>query len=160
MPAGVVCLARRLKAANQDISYGVVYSIMKSENMITPSPAKSRRCKWVRYEHKYSNTMRHVDWYQIKNPRLKGLNLITFLDDASRCISRFGVFLDATSENVTLVLRKAIREYGVSAQMLSDNGRRFTAGKPGGPKKWNPTTFEQDLLDNSILLITARPYRP
>ena len=162
MPAGVVRLTRRLKAANQDISYGAVYHIMKSENMITPSPAKSRRRRWVRYERRYSNAMWHVDWHRIKDPRLKGLNLIAFLDDASRCISGFGVFEDATSENAALVLRKAMREYGVPPQMLSDNGRCFAAGKTGGgPKKrWNPTTFEQDLLENGISLITARPYHP
>ncbi len=71
MPTGVVRLTRLLKATNQEISYGTVYSIMKSENMITPSPAKSRRRKWVRYERKYSNAMWHVDWHQIKDPRLE-----------------------------------------------------------------------------------------
>ena len=45
----------------------------------------------------------------MKDPRLKGLNLIVYLDDASRCVTGFGVFQDATSENAVLVLRDAIK---------------------------------------------------
>lgn len=134
---------------------------MKSEDMVTPSPAKSKKRKWVRYERRYSNAMWHVDWHMIKDPRLKGLDLIVFLDDASRCVTGFGVFQGATSENAALVLRKAISEYTTPAQMLSDNGRCFAGGKAGGPKnRWNPTAFEEELLANGIMLITARPYHP
>ena len=115
--------------------------------------------------------MWHVDWHMIKDSRLKGRNLIiiVFLDDASRCVTGFGVFQDATSENATLALRRAISEYTTPAQMLSDNGRCFAGGKAGGPKKrWTPTAFEEELLwicywpweANNIMLITTRPYHP
>ena len=161
MPAGVVRLACRIRETNQEISFRDVYSIMKSENMVTPSPAKSKKRKWVRYERRYSNAMWHVDWHMIKDSRLKGRNLIVFLDDASRCVTGFGVFQDATSENATLALRRAISEYTTPAQMLSDNGRCFAGGKAGGPKKrWTPTAFEEELLANNIMLITTRPYHP
>ena len=161
MPAGVVRLACRIRETNQDISFCDVYNIMRSENMVTPSPAKSKRRKWVRYERRYSNAMWHVDWHMIKDSRLKGLNLIVFLDDASRCVTGFGVFQDATSENAALVLRRAISESTAPAQMLSDNGRCFAGGKIGGPKKrWTPTVFEEELLANNIVLITTRPHHP
>ena len=156
MPAGVVRLACRIRETNQDISFCDVYDIMRSENMVTPSPAKSKRRKWVRYERRYSNAMWHVDWHMIKDSRLKGLNLIVFLDDASRCVTGFGVFQDATSENAVLALRRAISESTAPAQMLSDNGRCFAGGKIWGPKKrWIPTMFEEELLANNIVLITT-----
>ena len=161
MPAGVVRLACRIRETNQEISFRDAYSIMKSENMVTPSPAKSRKRKWVRYERRYSNAMWHVDWHVIKDSRLKGLNLIVFLDDASRCVTGFGVFQDATSENAALALRRATSEYTTPAQMLSDNCRCFAGGKAGGPtKRWTPTAFEEELLVNNIMLITTRPHHP
>ena len=86
---------------------------------------------------------------------------MAFLDDASRCITGFGIFKRATSENAALVLRKAIREFGESIQMPSDIGRCFAAGKMGGPKsKWTATAFEKELIKHDTTLITTRPYHP
>ena len=60
---------------------------MKSHDLVTASPAKSKQRKWVRYERIYSNAMWHTDWHVMKDPRMRGLNLITYLDDASRCVA-------------------------------------------------------------------------
>ena len=78
MPAGVVRLACRIRETNQNKSFRDVYNIIKSENLVILSPVKSKRRKWVWYEHRYSNAMWHVDWHMIKNSRLKRLNLIVF----------------------------------------------------------------------------------
>ena len=43
MPAGVVCLARRIKENDQEISYSSVYRILSAENLVTRSPAKSKK---------------------------------------------------------------------------------------------------------------------
>ena len=127
--------------------------------MTERSPAKSKRRKWVRFERRYSNAMWHVDWHTIKDPRLRGLNRVVYLDDASRCVTGFGLFEDATSESAVLVLRKAIREFGAPAQMLSDNGTQFTSARRGTPRKgWRPTLFEEELLNDNIVLINSRPH--
>ncbi len=57
----------------------------------------------------------------MKDPRLKGFNLIVYLDDASRCVTGYGVFEHATSENSVLALHRAFRYFEKPAQMLSDN---------------------------------------
>ena len=159
-PAGVVRTTIDLKE-KYNISYSTVYKIMKSKNMITASPAKSRKRKWVRFERKYSNAMWHVDWHTMKDPRLKRLELVAYLDDASRCITGFGVFQHATSENSALVLRKAIKSFGTPAQILSDNGTQFTSTRRHTPThRWTPTVFEEELLDSDIVLINSRPHHP
>ena len=61
MPAGVVRLAQRIKENDQEISYSSVYRILTAENLVTRSPAKSKKRKWVRYERKHSNSMWHAD---------------------------------------------------------------------------------------------------
>ena len=86
-PEGVVRTAKRLRKEGHDISRYRAYGIMKSAGLVTDSPARSRQRKWVRYERLYSNAMWHTDWHTMKDPRMKGLNLITYLDDASRCVT-------------------------------------------------------------------------
>ena len=111
---------------------------MKENGLVVSSAAKSKKRKWVRYERRHSNSMWHTDWHVMKDPRMKGLNLVTFLDDASRCVTGVGLFTEATSENVVKVLRDAVRQFGVPATILSDNGScfvgaagRYVKGKDG-----------------------------
>ena len=160
-PAGVTRTAKRLRS-NHDISYNTVYRIMKKNGSVTASAAKSKRRKWVRFERRYSNAMWHVDWHEMKDPRFKGLNLVTYLDDASRCITGAALFERATSENTVMVLRLAIERFGAPASILSDNGSCFV-GQNGRKKTkgtWQPTLFEEELLSRDIFLINTRPYHP
>ena len=85
-PDGVQLTARRLRRAGCDTSYARVYAV-KSHDLVTASPAKSRQHKRVMYERIYSNATWHTDWRVMKDPRMKGLNPITCLDDASRCVT-------------------------------------------------------------------------
>ena len=170
-PAGVLQTAKKLRR-NHDISYARTYNIMKDNGLVTASPAKSRKRKWVRFERRYSNAMWHVDWHVMKDPRFRGLNLVTYLDDASRCVAAAQLFTEATSENAVAVLQKAIETFGTPATILSDNGSCFV-GAAGRHKKgadgrrrkapagsWQPTAFEAELLDRGIELINTRPYHP
>ncbi len=161
-PEGVLRTAKRLRKEGHDISYSRVYQIMKSNGLVIDSPAKSRKRKWVRYERLYSNAMWHTDWHVMKDPRMKDLNLITYLDDASRCVTGAALFKEATSENAVAVLRQAVGRFDVPATILSDNGSCFVGR--GGRKRqtgtWTPTLFENELLDHNIGLINSRPYHP
>ncbi len=161
-PAGVVRTSKGLRKDGWDISYSRVYQIMKSSGLVVDSPAKSRRRKWIRYERRHSNAMWHTDWHVMKDQRMRDLNLITYLDDASRCVTGVALFGEATSENAVTVLRQAIGRFGTPATILSDNGSCFVGR--GGRKKqtgtWTPTFFENELLNLDIGLINSRPYHP
>ncbi len=161
-PVGAARVAKSLRK-NHDISYGRVYRILKKNGMVTASAAKSRRRKWVRYERLYANAMWHTDWHVMKDPRFHAYNLITYLDDASRCVTGAALFEHATSENAVLLLGLAIRRFGAPATILSDNGSCFVGqnGRKKGPMgTWQPTVFEEELLGRGIALINSRPYHP
>ena len=135
---------------------------MESHDLVTASPAKSRQRRCVRYERIYSNAMWNTDWHVMKDPRMKGLNLITCPDDASRCITGAELFREATSENAVTTLRRAAGRFGMQATILSDNGSCFVGSgrlkKPSG--SWTPALFEAELLSLDIGLINSRPYHP
>ena len=157
---GVLRTAISLRRAGHNISYQRVCQIMKESGLV-PSEAKSRKRKWVRYERKHSNSMWHTDWHVMKSSRIRGLCLITFLDDASRCVTGAGLCTQATSDNAVVVLQQAIKQFGTPATILSDNGSCFVGMRKGNPKGyWKPTAFEEALLGRSIELINSRPYHP
>ena len=109
----------------------------------------------------YSNAMWHVDWHTMKEPRFRGLCLVTYLDDASRCIVAAQIFTQATSENAILVLRKAIEQFGTPATILSDNSSCFVGerrSRKALPTR-TPTAFEAELLNQGIELINSGPQR-
>ena len=95
----------------------------------------------------------------MKDPRFRGLNLVTYLDDSSRCMAAARLFTEATSENAVHVLRQAIEKFRTPAAILSDDGPCFVCMRTGQPtKSWTPTAFEADLLDRGIELINSRRY--
>ena len=48
------------------------------------------------------------------------------LDDASRCITGFGVYQHVTTENTIITLDTAIETFGTLGQILSDHETQFT----------------------------------
>ncbi len=142
-PVGVVRIAMHLQE-DHNISYRSTYRIMKENGPAIHSVAKSRKRKWVRFERRYSNAMWHVDWHIMRDPRLGGLHLVTYLDDSSRCIIMAArLFMQATSENAVLVLRKAVGKFGTPATILSDNGSCFV-GRNGRRQKGHRCDQEKE----------------
>ena len=87
--------------------------------------------------------------------RLAGRNayLIGFIDDYSRYVTGLGFYRSQTAEHVLETYRKAIGEYGVPKEMLTDNGRQYT--------NWRGTTrFERELQKDRVKHIKSRPHHP
>jgi len=79
--------------------------------------------------------------------------LLGFLDDYSRYVTGLGLYRSQTAEYVLEVYRRAIAEYGVPKEMLTDNGRQYT--------NWRGTTrFEAELKKERVAHIKSRPHHP
>lgn len=160
-PVGAVRLAARLQE-NHNTSHRRAYRIMKENGPVVHPEAKPGRRKRAGLERKYPSAMWHTDWHEMRDPRFRGLRLVTYLDDASRCVVAARVFTEATSENAVTVPREAVRRFGTPATMLSDNGSCLAGrrGRRAPAKPWQPTALEAGLLDMGIELINSRPYHP
>ena len=159
-PLGVVRLTKYLHTLGIQISYSTVQKIMIAKGLVSPSLAKRKRRKWIRYERKYSNAMWHVDWHIIKDSRWRNLYLICYLDDASRCITGFGVYQNATADNTVRVLNKAIKMFGAPKQILSDHGTQFTSTRKSEKGDTKLTLFEEELDKRGITHLLARVNHP
>lgn len=142
-----------------DINHNRIHRVLRMSGLVTPSRKRWIRRKWVRYEREYSNSLWHVDWHEIKDPRWKGQWLIAYEDDASRFISAHGVYPTLTSQYSVDVLDRAIREHGRPKSILSDHGSTFYAVE-ARERERGLTEFEKYLLRNHIRQILGRVNHP
>lgn len=79
--------------------------------------------------------------------------LIGFIDDYSRFITGLGVYRSQTADNLIELYRRAISEYNVPKEMLTDNGRQYT--------NWRGTSrFAAELQKDKVHHIRSTPHHP
>ena len=91
--------------------------------------------------------MWHADLYTMKEPRMKGLNLITYLDDFHMCVTSTALLKEAPHQNTVIALWQVIGMFDVPVAILSDNGLCFV-GRGNCKKKtgtWTLTLFVKAL---------------
>ena len=127
------CGARKLHAILKRKGFGVsrrkIEQVMVTEGFQKPVEKRRKPRKYKRYEWPIPNYMWHTDWHVIKAVRLKGENILVYIDDCSRKI--MGYCLGAqTTKNSLFALYSAIAEHGVTPFCLnSDRGAQFIANK-------------------------------
>jgi transposase InsO family protein len=131
-----------------------VRTVLKDEGLATPpkivrqhNPSKPRF-----FERSTPNQMWQTD---IMSFRMGGrqVYLIGFIDDYSRYIVGLGLYASQTAEHILETYRKAMSEYGVPKEMLTDNGRQYT--------NWRgKTRFESELAKDKVKHIKSQPHHP
>lgn len=87
--------------------------------------------------------------------RLGGKNayLIGFIDDYSRYVVGLDLFMSQRAVQVIEVYRRAISEYKVPKEILTDNGRQYT--------NWRGTSrFEKEIKKDKVHHIKSSPHHP
>jgi len=82
---------------------------------------------------------------------------VTGIDDHSRFIVSAKLVVRATARPVCQALREALARHGVPDQILTDNGKIFTARFGTGP---GPVLFDRICADNGIAHVLTAPYSP
>lgn len=126
---GPRALSRRIaRETDRVIPHTMVYRILRERGLITAQKRKPARPKWVRFERKHAMTLWQGDWKQVTIDG-KVQWLIAFLDDASRFITCWGLFPNATTEATILVLETGFARYGVPNEILTDHGSQFVSNQ-------------------------------
>jgi len=137
------------------IPYRTIHRILLDNDSASRNPRKSGRRKWIRYERTYSNSMWHTDYKMLPDGRW----LVSYEDDASRLITGYGVFDNATTANALAVLRDAVARYGRPASILTDHGSQFYANESECRER-GESAFEEYLAEHGIRHILARIRHP
>jgi len=153
--AGALSIEKILDSQGIHIPHNRIHRILKEEKLAKDEPRKQRRRKWIRYERRYSNSLWHADWFEKQQEQI-----ILFQDDASRFITGYGVFGNATAKNTITVLEKAIQIHGIPKQLMTDHGTQFTSSSRDNCKDPKPNEFQQFLKGSQIKHIKSRVKHP
>jgi transposase InsO family protein len=85
------------------------------------------------------------------------VKVVTGIDDHSRFIVSAKVVAAATARPVCQALAGALRRHGIPGQILTDNGKVFTARSGRGP---GPVMSGRICTDNGIRHLLTAPYSP
>jgi hypothetical protein len=85
------------------------------------------------------------------------VKVVTGIDDHSRFCVCARIVATATARPVVAALRQALGAHGVPSQILTDNGKVFTARFGTGP---GPVLFDQACTANGITHLLTAPYSP
>ena len=138
-----------------NIPHNALHRILRDAGIAERHPKKGGRRKWVRYEREHSNSLWHTDYKRLDDGRW----FLCYQDDASRFVTAFGVFEEATSKNALAVLERAIRNHGKPASILTDRDSQFYATESEAKRK-GVSMFEQRLVELGIRHILARVNHP
>ena len=135
-----------------------VYRALIRHGLVDPKKRKRRREDYRRWERSRAMQLWQMD--VMGRVHLAGgqeVKIVTGIDDHSRFVVCAKAVLRATARPVCLALGEALRRHGVPGQILTGNGKVFTARSGRGP---GPVMFDRICADNGIRHLTAKPYSP
>jgi transposase InsO family protein len=135
-----------------------VYRALIRHGLVDPKKRKRRREDYRRWERSRAMDLWQMD--VMGRVFLAGgaeVKIVTGIDDHSRFVVCAKVVLRATARPVCLALAGALRCHGIAQQILTDNGKVFTARFGRGP---GPVLFDRICADNGIKHLLTKPYSP
>ena len=127
---------------------------LKEESLLVPSSKSSHRnvTRPRFFERSTPNQLWQSDIFTF---RLGGryAYLIGFIDDYSRYVVSLELYRSQTADQVLEVYRRAVGEYGVTKEVLTDRGRQYT--------NWRGSTrFERELGKDRVRHIKSQAHHP
>jgi len=127
---------------------------LRAESLIVPSKKRLQHniTRPRFFERSTPNQLWQADIFTF---RLGGryAYLIGFIDDYSRYVVGLELYRSQTADQVMEVYRRAIGEYGVPKEMLTDRGRQYT--------NWRGSTrFERELGKDRVRHIKSQAHHP
>ena len=137
------------------VSEATVRRVLHEEGLleVRPEVTSKPRPEERRFERAEPNQLWQSDIFTFLLRRHERLYVTAFLDDYSRYIVSLVLAHHQKSSLVMEALQRGIAEYGVPREILTDQGRQYTA--------WRGTTgFEEELRRQGIRHIKSRPHHP
>jgi transposase InsO family protein len=135
-----------------------VHRALVRHGLIEPGRRRRRRSDYKRWERGRSMELWQMDVVgRIHLADGTELSATTGIDDHSRLCVCARLVARATARPVCDALAHAMRTHGVPDQILTDNGKVFTARFGNGP---GPVLFDRICNDNGIRHLLTAPYSP
>jgi transposase InsO family protein len=141
------------------LSRSTVYRVLVRHQLIQPVSRRRRRDQYIRWERPAPMQLWQLDvTASLFLASGRECKVITGIDDHSRYCVIAAVVYRATGRAVCAAFVAAMGEYGVPAEVLSDNGKQFT-GRFGKPRPAE-VLFERICRENGITQRLTKPRSP
>jgi transposase InsO family protein len=135
-----------------------IYRALVRHGLVEARKRKRRREDYRRWERSRAMALWQMDVMgRVHLADGQEVKVVTGIDDHSRFIVCARVVLRATARPVCQALAGALARHGIPEQILTDNGKVFTARFGRGP---GPVMFDRICTDNGIRHILTAPYSP
>jgi transposase len=130
-----------------------VYRALIRHRLVDPTQRKRKRSDYRRWERDRPMELWQMDVMGgVHLADGTELKVVTGIDDYSRFVVCAKLVLRATAQPVCRALREALQKYGPPEQVMTDNGKVFTARFGPGP---GPVMFDQICHEHGIRLMRA-----
>jgi transposase InsO family protein len=157
------CGARKLHAIFRRKGFSVsrrkIEQVLIKEEFQKPFPKRQKPRKYKRYEWPLPNYMWHTDWHVMKSVKLKGENILVYIDDCSRRIMSYTLGKQTTKNSLFALYKAISKNHVIPYSLNSDRGTQFIANK--FDKKGNANhAFQQALAELGIKFIPSKRRHP
>ncbi len=131
-------------------SPSTIWRVLKAKGLVSPQPHKRPRSSYVRFCAELPNERWQTDitcWREVE--------IMGVIDDHSRLCVAARAFAQVNAADVVSTFYEAVKDFGLPASLLSDNGAVFTAAPRNGR-----CAIESELLALGIIYKHSRPYHP
>jgi transposase InsO family protein len=154
--AGAVTIHHHLGLTRDHVpSVATIWRVLRRRGFVVPEPHKRPKSSWNSFEASLPNECWQSDVTHWRLADDIDVEICNFLDDYSRVVVASRVFAVTTAPAVVRVFRRAAKQWGFPAAILTDNGCVYTAWHRGGA-----TALEAELLSLGIEYKNSRPYHP
>jgi len=145
------------------VSIASVSRYLSRAGLVSPSPNKRPRSSYIRFQADLPNECWQADFTHFRLSRHDGcpgsdVEILSWLDDCSRYALSVTAHSRVTGPGVVASFRNAVRQFGIPASTLTDNGMVFTTRFSGG--KGGRNGFEAELRRLDVRQKNSRPNHP
>jgi transposase InsO family protein len=140
------------------VSTATIARILTRQGLITPTPKKRPKASYLRFEASMPNECWQSDFTHYRLADDTDVEIITWLDDHSRCVLHCSAHIPVTAKIVLQTFRQTTAEHGLPASTLTDNGMVYTVRLATG--RGGRTGLEAELARLGIRQKNSRPNHP
>jgi transposase InsO family protein len=159
LDAGPHTIAWHLRHHHQlRVSAATISRYLARAGLVVREPAKRPKASYIRFAAEQPNECWQADFTHYPLATGADAEILTWLDDHSRCALRVSAHHRVTGPAVVAAFRAAVNQYGIPAATLTDNGMVFTTRLSGG--KGGRNGFEHELRRLGITQKNGKPNHP
>lgn len=142
------------------VSRATIARHLAKAGLVTPEPKKKPKSSYIRFQAAMPNETWQSDFTHYRLADGTDVEILTWLDDCTRYAVRVTAHPRITTPIVLAEFRQAVKNAGIPASTLTDNGMVFTVRLAGIGRQGGRNSFENELRRLHITQKNGKPNHP